>query len=122
MEFHPVGTRADKADETLFSILESDIADVEIITDFDEGKVEALGWTVFGFETPEDLRERIAFNLEEIRACEAVARFKEGLIPAPTEQQDSVADTIYGKPYNALADYAKNVVNRVVDNYYGKDN
>ena len=40
----------------------------------------------------------------------------------PTEQQNHVAHTIYLKPFNELPDYAKNVVNRVVDNYYGKDN
>lgn len=39
-----------------------------------------------------------------------------------TEQQNSVANSIYDKPYNELANFAKNVVNRVVDNFYGKDN
>lgn len=39
-----------------------------------------------------------------------------------TEQQNKVANTIYDKSYDELADYAKNVVNRVVDNYYGKNN
>lgn len=40
----------------------------------------------------------------------------------PTEQQNSVANSIYDKPYDELPDFAKNVVNRVVDNFYGKDN
>lgn len=112
----------EKADEIIFAIRESDLEGVEINADLPSGKIQADGWVVFDFETPADLRERIAYNREEIIACEAAARFKEGLSSAPTDRQIEVANTIYNKPFTELDESYKTVVNRVVDNYYGKDN
>lgn len=113
---------AEKADELMFSIRESDLEGVEINTDLPEGRVQANGWVVFASETPEDLRERIAFDREEIIACEAIARYKEGRGPSPTVRQNSVANTIYDKSFTELDDDSKTVVNRVVDNFFGKGN
>lgn len=127
VEYDDTGYRAwvgpfEETDKIVFAIRESDLEGVEINTSFTDGRVKANGWIVFPSETPEDLRKRIAFNREKIIAYEAIARFKEGRGPAPTERQSLVAYTIYDKSFTELDDGSKAVVNRVVDSFFGKDN
>lgn len=104
-------------DLPLHSITQSDVDDVAL--EISASAISALSISVEHSRSPERLRRMVKHYMNLAAEYEAIAQYVETRV---LSKFDEVAQTLYGIRFDECEDYMQTVVNRVVDNYYPKEN